>query len=1654
MHLCQTKATLSQTHPSKLCESQYICSSLVSCDVSNLDNPTKSRDNILDFTTKDSSSNSIINDSMNEVQRLTNTGRVPIQESGSQNRTLSKDDEDQFGVNEILVDPGSRKSDSTLQCIDNYYDDEDDDALLVREFNQEHGFESSPGDCESGDYDIGTFGLTLVNNKVVKEESIPLFARYRPSPPPPLSRGQILFTPNLHHQSSELSEQLPKFINSDCIAPQVKGYLETSDGDINPSGHRWLSDDETCDVNQTLYHRVIEEPSPFVGMSTTLSPTGPPLDTGIITSSSLSLSSALSRIAADDQVSLRLTTSSSTRNSASTNPVNSPPLHALTTTTYDSPSQPISDDRSLAAVTYDPDPVVSSCSKVNFPSYVPDDPSISARQRLMGASAAAAILAASAYASQNYPTKINNYRDMVNLKGQDVVRLRQLPQHSTLIGDMGLNSSLLQIQSNSRTVMSSLRRRDPWCIPLRKMSVNLIQTYKHINEVYYRKKRRLREQQRQTNEASASVSEASYLQKCRSPEHGPLLGDHADSFWKMPDSGETFIETQPMYDHGTLSICSRVTHQQSITSCASVQQSLATSNNVTNVPTNYNVGSAVHSQAFSCNHPVMSSESSPHPQHLTNPNVFRLGSDHIVQSCVYDPTTLNGVTNRFSTLDISDSIYDMGNSQLDSRFMPVTLNNTWLPTSSSSTPFFKSVQSTDYVSRPLLLESGKSLIRDQSDPYFSTNQRDAGLHSTHLQHLLSYQSFLPSKTEFPTYMDRKSLANNIHYNSSSQIPTCLLSATDITNAAASEGFYQNQFDVDTVKPIDPNHSISLPVGNFGSSNCTHIVNNSSLVSSACYYNLTSLDPVSPTNSRISDMFLNTHQHTVNMCPVNYNQNNNLVSTSVASPPYMCGFRQHFDLTSKSHNEVANTRTSSHDNILGATSTSPTSPFLPCVFSDHMSYPVSTSLTSSTNTCIARLHEYKVNQPYPLGLSASEVLHSSYARNTLSKPTNVTYVNQPMFFNSVMSNQFIHRSGLNHTGTKVMTTNPIVSGTSAAVLSGAVGTAQQSSMLSGSSKSSMVNTTNNTTTTTITTTNTTQHVDRRHTDSNYDYIVRPGEVWMGQYLINNLIGKGSFGQVMKAHDCISNEDVAIKIIKNKRAFTNQAQVEIRLLREMNHFVEEAAETGKEPPPGSNLIVRLLTHFTFRGHLCLVFELLSYNLYDLLRNTNFHGVSLGLTRKFAQQLCCALDFLSRPELQIIHCDLKPENILLVNPKRSTIKLVDFGSSCHMNEKIYQYIQSRYYRSPDVLLGLDYTMSIDMWSLGCILVELHTGEPLFAGQNEVGQMMKIIEVLGMPPRLLLEKSRRWHVFFERTADRTYVPKAACQQPGSRRLSEILGVNTGGPRGRRLHESGHTPMDYSIFLEFVLRMLTFDPARRISPAAALGHRFFRRSNPNVPSSGASLPQSGQCDSIPNAPVLVCPPPSRWANFIDNPTSNLVHAHLNNVRVSGNSGLGLINRTSEALELMRIQQPIRSVVTGSAMVSQPRSIPIISNDGSITQITEPLSPLLYGSHGPFHVHSNAGPLPLQISRVHPAHLMHGLHPLPMVNQSHVIPITAVSTTFTDPNQFHHPYYIESGMYAFPQQPIQLTWTSGLGEHHSTSSTACLTSDLINVASASPGVWR
>ena len=176
------------------------------------------------------------------------------------------------------------------------------------------------------------------------------------------------------------------------------------------------------------------------------------------------------------------------------------------------------------------------------------------------------------------------------------------------------------------------------------------------------------------------------------------------------------------------------------------------------------------------------------------------------------------------------------------------------------------------------------------------------------------------------------------------------------------------------------------------------------------------------------------------------------------------------------------------------------------------------------------------------------------------------------------------------------------------------------------------------------------------DENNDYIVRHGEKFFERYEIDCLIGKGSFGQVVKAFDIIEQKHVAIKIIKNRKSFAHQAKIEVGVflfecplfelklnslslsqiffLKFMNNF---NCENDKLLQSGKEKIVRLNGSFTWRNHLCLVFELLSYNLYDLLRNTGFQGVSLNLTKKFGQQMCLALNFLERNPLQIIHCDL---------------------------------------------------------------------------------------------------------------------------------------------------------------------------------------------------------------------------------------------------------------------------------------------------------------------------------------------------------------------------------------------------------------------------------
>ena len=201
------------------------------------------------------------------------------------------------------------------------------------------------------------------------------------------------------------------------------------------------------------------------------------------------------------------------------------------------------------------------------------------------------------------------------------------------------------------------------------------------------------------------------------------------------------------------------------------------------------------------------------------------------------------------------------------------------------------------------------------------------------------------------------------------------------------------------------------------------------------------------------------------------------------------------------------------------------------------------------------------------------------------------------------------------------------------------------------------------------------------DDRGDYKIIIGDHIAYRYEILQFLGNGSFGQVVKVFDHKTKENLALKIIRNKPRFHQQAEIEIKVLKSL---LENDANNKYH-------VVHLQEGFNFRSHSCIVFEMLGCSLYDVLKTNGFKGLSLRYIKRYAYQILQSLYLMSK--LKLIHCDLKPENILLIPSSNSSIKVIDFGSSCHNQNKIYTYIQSRFYRAPEVIFGLDYCEHIDI-------------------------------------------------------------------------------------------------------------------------------------------------------------------------------------------------------------------------------------------------------------------------------------------------------------------------------------------------------------------------
>ncbi|XP_034290337.1 cyclin-dependent kinase-like 5 isoform X5 [Pantherophis guttatus] len=222
--------------------------------------------------------------------------------------------------------------------------------------------------------------------------------------------------------------------------------------------------------------------------------------------------------------------------------------------------------------------------------------------------------------------------------------------------------------------------------------------------------------------------------------------------------------------------------------------------------------------------------------------------------------------------------------------------------------------------------------------------------------------------------------------------------------------------------------------------------------------------------------------------------------------------------------------------------------------------------------------------------------------------------------------------------------------------------------------------------------------------------------MNKFEILGVVGEGAYGVVLKCRHKETHEIVAIKKFKDSEENEEVKETTLRELKMLRTLKQEN-------------IVELKEAFRRRGKLYLVFEYVEKNMLELLEEMP-NGVPPEKVKSYIYQLIKAIHWCHKND--IVHRDIKPENLLISH--NDILKLCDFGFARNLSEgsnaNYTEYVATRWYRSPELLLGAPYGKSVDMWSVGCILGELSDGQPLFPGESEIDQLFTIQKVLGPLP------------------------------------------------------------------------------------------------------------------------------------------------------------------------------------------------------------------------------------------------------------------------------------------------------------------------------------
>ncbi|XP_012442992.1 serine/threonine-protein kinase AFC3 isoform X1 [Gossypium raimondii] len=351
--------------------------------------------------------------------------------------------------------------------------------------------------------------------------------------------------------------------------------------------------------------------------------------------------------------------------------------------------------------------------------------------------------------------------------------------------------------------------------------------------------------------------------------------------------------------------------------------------------------------------------------------------------------------------------------------------------------------------------------------------------------------------------------------------------------------------------------------------------------------------------------------------------------------------------------------------------------------------------------------------------------------------------------------------------------------------------------------------------------------KRDDDHEGHYVFNLGENLTPRYKILSKMGEGTFGRVLECWDRQNREYVAIKVVRSIRKYRDAAMIEVDVL-------EHLAKNDK----GTSHFVQIRNWFDYRNHICIVFERLGPSLFDFLKRNKYCPFPVDLVREFGRQLLESVAYMH--DLRLIHTDLKPENILLVSseyvklpgckrsssdethfrclPKSSAIKLIDFGSTAFDNQNHSSIVSTRHYRAPEIILGLGWSYPCDLWSVGCILIELCTGEALFQTHENLEHLAMMERVLGPLPEHMIRRANRGAEKYFRRGSRLNWPEGAVSRESIRAVRKL-------DRLKNMVSQYVESSRYSL-ADLLEGLLKYDPSERLTARQALNHPFFRYPN------------------------------------------------------------------------------------------------------------------------------------------------------------------------------------------------------------------------------------